>query len=235
MYAPIGGLGALVDALAKSLGSRVHTHAPVRAIEPADNHVTIDGERWDGAVLAVPAQLAVTLVGAMPELAGKLAAFRRSQVAVVYLGAKAASVPRAADGFGFLAAQGEDLRVLGVVFESTVWPDRAPAGQVLLRCIFGGGRDPSAYELTDAALIDQATRDLGHAFGAPIERTHASVMRWPLGLPQYPVGHRDQVRAAVAASRLHRLALAGADYRGAGVNDLAADAEVVVAEVKSWS
>ena len=235
MYAPVGGLGALVDALVASLGDRIRTQTRVRAIEDSKDGVRVDDERWDGVVLAVPAQAAIKLVGGLPDLAAKLDGFHRSPVAIVYLGASEDSVPRAGDGFGFLTALGEDLRVLGVVFESTVWSHRAPAGQALLRCIFGGGRDPGAFALSDGELIETAVRDVGHAFGAPIDRRHASVMRWPFGLPQYPVGHRDHVRAAVSTARAHRIALAGADYRGAGVNDLTADAETIVAEVRSWT
>jgi len=197
--------------------------------------VRIDGERWDAAVLAVPAEDAVKLVAPLPELATRLAGFHRAPTQIVYLGYPEAAVPGAVDGFGFLVAQGEDLRVLGVVFESVVWPGRAPAGHVLLRCIFGGGRDPATAALSDAELIEHARRDLGVVLGATGTPTHASVARWTRGVAQYPVGHRDHVRLAVTAARTHRIALAGADYRGPGVNDLCADADVIVDEVRSWT
>jgi oxygen-dependent protoporphyrinogen oxidase len=235
LYAPAGGLGTLVEALAGALGSRVHTGARVRALAPAPGGVFVDGERFDGAVLAVPAHEAARLCGeAVPELASRVRGFHRAPVAIAYLGFPAKAVPCADDGFGFLVAQGEDLRVLGVVFESTVWPDRAPDGQLLLRCIFGGGRDPGVVELGDGDLIALARRDLEIVLGARAQPTHASVIRWDHGVAQYHVGHRDHVRAAVAAARLHRIALAGADYRGAGVNDLCADADVVASEVRAW-
>lgn len=234
IVAPVGGVGSLVVALAHDLGKRIHFGVRVRAIEPAGNGVLVDGERWDAVVLAIPAQTAIPLLRAMPKLATRLGVFRRSAVAVVYLGISQHSGAPAADAFGFLTAQGEDLRVLGVVFESTVWPNRAPAGQALLRCIFAGSRDPSAFELSDDALIDQAVRDVSRAFGAPIERTHARVNRIPLGLPHYPVGHRDHVRDAVATARNDRIVLAGADYRGAGINDLVADSHVIASEVALW-
>jgi oxygen-dependent protoporphyrinogen oxidase len=249
MWAPVGGMGAIVDSLAAGLGLRVRTGRRVSALVPFDRGVLVDvegrteagpphsrDERWDAVVLAVPAQDAVPLVEEhVPELASRLRVFDRAPVAVVYLGMPARDVARARDGFGFLTAQGEDLRVLGVVFESTVWPGRAPDGQALLRCIFGGARDPEAVTLSDQELIDLAVRDVGHAFGTEAEPTHASVVRWPRGIAQYRVGHRDHVRAAVAAGRVHRIALAGADYRGAGLNDLCADADVVVAELRTWS
>ncbi|HEY1557009.1 MAG TPA: protoporphyrinogen oxidase [Kofleriaceae bacterium] len=232
LFAPAGGLGTLVDALAASLGPRVHCRARVQRIAPASGGVIVDGERWDACVLAVPAATAAALVvDALPELAAKLDEFERAPVAVVYLG-----VPEAIgrDGFGFLVAQGEDLRVLGVVFESTVWPERAPAGQALLRCIFGGARDPDAAALGDAELIALARADVAKALGTAFEPTHASVVRWDAGIAQYRLGHKQRVIAAVTAARSHRLALAGADYRGAALNDLCADADTVVSELRSW-
>jgi len=233
MWAPRGGLGALVDALAGELGARVHLGARVARIEPVDGGVRIDGARWDGAVLAIPAEDAGGLVAA-PDFANRLAAFHRAPAALVYLGFPAAAVPRASDGFGLLVAQGEDVRVLGVVFESTVWSDRAPAGHVLLRCIFGGGRDPEATKLDDAALVAQAVRDVGVVLGATATPSHTSVVRWKRGVAQYTLGHRDRVRDAVALARSQRIVLAGADYRGPGINDLCADGAAVVAEVGAW-
>jgi protoporphyrinogen/coproporphyrinogen III oxidase len=229
MYAPVGGLNAMIDALARALGDRVHTGVRIRSVEPDAHGIVVAGQRWDRAVLAVAAADAVPLVErSVPELAAKLAPFTRAPIALVYLGVAATDLPAAAlDGFGMLVAAGEDMRVLGVVFESTVWPDRAPAGHALLRCIFGGGRDPdAATRLDDGELIATARRDVARAFGmsAPtIATTHASVIRWPHALAQYPVGHRERVREAEAVARSANLALAGADYRGPGINDLLAD------------
>ncbi|MGE0547251.1 MAG: protoporphyrinogen oxidase [Kofleriaceae bacterium] len=234
MWAPRGGMAALIDTLAHDLGARLHLGVSVSGIRPTDRGVVIDGEPWDAAVLAVPAEDAAGLVGAMPELANRLAGFHRAPAAIVYLGFAADQIPNALDGFGFLVALGEDLRVLGVVFESVVWEGRAPHGQMLLRCIFGGSRDPEAAGLDDAALIDQARRDIGVALGVTAVPIHSSVMRSRRGIAQYRVGHRDLVRGAVSAARGHRIALAGADYRGPGVNDLCVDADLIVEEIRSW-
>jgi oxygen-dependent protoporphyrinogen oxidase len=242
MWAPKGGLEALLAALRHELGGRIHLATRITKIESAAGGVRLedsegrrplDVARWDGAVLAIPAQDAAGLVAA-PDFANRLAAFHRAPAALVYLGFPAAAVPRAGDGFGCLVAQGEDVRVLGVVFESTVWPDRAPEGHVLLRCIFGGGRDPEATQLDDAALIAQAIRDVGVVLGAEAAPVHSSVVRWQRGVAQYALGHRDRVRDATAIARGQRIALAGADYRGPALNDLCADGAAVLAEVQAW-
>jgi oxygen-dependent protoporphyrinogen oxidase len=239
LWAPRGGLGRLVDALAADLGERVHTGERIAQIEPTSRGVTIrrtsapGGDAWDGAVLAIPAEDAAGIL-AVPGLAQRLEGFHRAPAAVVYLGYREADVARAADGFGALVALGEDVRVLGIVFESVVWSERAPAGHVLLRCIFGGGRDPAAAELDDAALIAHATRDAGVVVGATGTPAHASVVRWKRGVAQYGLGHRERVRAAVTAARTHKIVLAGADYMGPGLNDLCTDTARVLDEVRAW-
>ena len=233
LWAPRGGLGRLVDALAAQLGPAVRLNARIAEIAPDAKGVRIDGELFDGAVLAIPAQDAAALV-ALPELANRLSVFRRAPAALVYLGYRDADVVKARDGFGALVAMGEDARVLGIVFESTVWTGRAPSGHALLRCIFGGGRDPSACDLDDAQLIEHATRDASVVIGATGAPVHASVIRWRRGVAQYAVGHRNLVREAVTVARTHKIVLAGADYRGPGINDLCADADLVVDEVRAW-
>jgi oxygen-dependent protoporphyrinogen oxidase len=104
---------------------------------------------------------------------------------------------------------------------------------VLLRCIFGGSRDPDAAQLSDSQIIEHAIDDVSAVLGARGAPVHASVVRWTQGLAQYPVGHKDRVRAAVTTARSHRIVLAGADYRGPGVNDICADAAVIVDEVRA--
>jgi len=233
MFAPRGGLGSLIDALIAELGPRVRLGHPVGRVDADPRGVAIDGEVWDGAVLAIPAEDTIPIVG-IPEVANRLAGFHRAPAVLVYLGFDAAAVPHANDGFGALVALGEDVRVLGIVFESVVWSDRAPAGQVLLRCIFAGGRDPEAAELDDGALIAQATRDVAIVVGATGTPTHASVVRWHRGVAQYAIGHREHVRAAVTAARTHKIVLAGADYYGPGVNDLCIDSARILDEVRAW-
>jgi oxygen-dependent protoporphyrinogen oxidase len=51
-----------------------------------------------------------------------------------------AAAPKARNGFGFLVPSGEACRLLGILWDSTVFEGRAPAGEVLLRAMLGGAR-----------------------------------------------------------------------------------------------
>jgi protoporphyrinogen/coproporphyrinogen III oxidase len=245
MWAPVGGLGSLINGIAAKLHTggngikRIHLASPVSSLNTADNkvllHVAGAQLRFDGAVVAVDAQHAAVLTAAVPELSSKLSDFSRTPVAMAYLGYPVSALtPSCQDGFGFLVAMGERLRVLGVVFESIVWPNRAPTGHALFRCIFGGGRDTSAYDLSDQDLVATAERDLTSALGIRANPSYQSVIRWQRGIPRIPVGHLSRVSNVTSIARRHRIALAGADFRAVAVNDICADASTIVEEVNAW-
>jgi oxygen-dependent protoporphyrinogen oxidase len=243
LHAPRAGMGALVDALVHALRGGI-TGATVRRVAPSPGPLgpgvvvehAAGSRRYDAAVLATPARIAAELIASsVPELR-PIASIERAPAALVFLGFAAADAGAVArDGFGLLVAQGEELRVLGIVFESTVWPDRAPADHVLLRCIYGGARDPSATALDDAALIAQARADVGAALGVRAAPVHTAVVRVPHGIAQYPVGHKDRVATLDSLAGQHRLVLAGADYHGVSINEVIADARRVVHEVRTWA
>lgn len=241
VWAPIGGLGALIDGLQRALPGVIRLNTTVRSIRRNDERSQVvldDGqiEEFDAVVLAVAAAEAATLLtDQASDLQSRLQEFTRTPVALAYLGFPESAVSSSSrDGFGFLVAMGERLRVLGVVFESVVWHGRAPAGQLLFRCIYGGGRDPAAFDFDDAALLAQARSDLAVALQITAAPTHQSVVRWRQGIPRVTMGHADRAAAALAVARRHRIMLAGADYRGVSVNDLCADAAVVVKEITQW-
>lgn len=241
VWAPIGGLGALIEGLQQALPGVIRLNTTVRSIRRNDERSQVvldDGqiEEFDAVVLAVAAAEAATLLtDQASDLQSRLQEFTRTPVALAYLGFPESAVSSSSrDGFGFLVAMGERLRVLGVVFESVVWHGRAPAGQLLFRCIYGGGRDPAAFDFDDAALLAQARSDLAVALQITAAPTHQSVVRWRQGIPRVTMGHADRAAAALAVARRHRIMLAGADYRGVSVNDLCADAAVVVKEITQW-
>lgn len=239
LWAPVAGVGALPAALAGALGERVWTRARVASVTRVDGKHRIalhDGRTLtaDAVVLAVHASAACGLVQqAHPVLASKLSVFSRTPAALVYLGYPRSALPPAChEGFGMLTALGERVRVLGVVFESVVWPERAPEGMALLRCIFGGGRDPSIADVSDAALQQIAIADLQTIAGITAAPVHCAITRWAAGIPRIEVGHNDRVVAADAAARTAGFVLAGADYHGVSVNALCADGARVVAAVR---
>lgn len=235
--APAGGMGRLIGALAAELDTRIRLESPVAAIAGGAGgaELTLASgalEKFDCAVCATPATAAAPLLGdADGELGEDLAAIPSAPVAVVHLGYARERVGHALDGFGFLVAPGEALPILGIVFESTLWPDRAPAGAVLIRCMLGGARRPEIMAESDEALIRQATGAAAEVLDITGEPVHANLVRWPRAISQYIVGHRERVARVEELAAAQHTVLAGGSYHGVAVNAIAADAKRVVRRV----
>lgn len=260
LWAPEGGMHAVIAALGAALGRsprservEVRLGCLVKELRPGADSVEVVSEggapdagattsaqgattieRFAGVVAALPATAVARLLPSLPEAASRLAELGRAPAAAVSLGYRKADFTAPLDGFGMLIAAGEKARVLGVVFESILWPGRAPADHVLLRCIMGGARDPSAVALSDDELVATATADLAHTLGIKAAPVHRFVSKWEQGIAPFRVGHRQRVLEAATLLRANRIALAGADYRGVGLNGICQDTPTVAAEALAW-
>jgi oxygen-dependent protoporphyrinogen oxidase len=230
-----GGMQDLIDALVSRLGPSVVTTAAVRAIERTGHGwtVTADGAGVIEAcalVLAGPAGVSATLVRPFDyELGTTLTEIPSAPLAVVCLGYDEDAVARdrgPLDGFGFLVPRDEGPRILGALWDSSVYPGRAPQGRVLIRAIAGGAHDPGILALDDDALLQAVHADLRRAMGLTLDPDFVRIFRHPLGIPQYTVGHLARLDAIERRlARWPGLFLAGNAYRGPAINACVADAE----------
>jgi protoporphyrinogen/coproporphyrinogen III oxidase len=230
-----GGMGTLTDALAARLGGALRTGARVHRLarEGASWRVVLEaGESLeaDRVVLAVPAsQAAPLLIDVDAGLACDLAGFPYAGLAVVALAFRAASVPVPLDGYGYLVPRDEGLPTLGVVWESSLFAGRAPAGQLLVRAMLGGARHPGVVALDEDELVRRARRDLARVLGVQDPPLRTWVWRWPQAIAQYTRGHLVRVaRARARVARLPGLELCGTSYDGIAFASGVASAERAV-------
>jgi oxygen-dependent protoporphyrinogen oxidase len=174
----------------------------------------------DHVVIALPSHVASPLVRPLSaELADELDHIEHCRIAVVNLGFARASVP-ALEGFGFLVPPSEGRRLLGCIYASSVFPWRAPEGQVLVTCLIGGATRPELVDLADDALVQLALEELKAIAQVEAEPTYRKVVKWPKAVPQYTVGHLSRVdRIFRLSNALPEFSLAGNSYRGVGIND----------------
>jgi oxygen-dependent protoporphyrinogen oxidase len=232
------GLEELIHALAASLGPALRTGRPVSGLRPHRGRYVVEcspGEaiEADAVVLAAgPASTARVVAPFDGALAAVLDEIPSAPLAVVCLGYDESKLPRPLDGFGFLVPHGEGPRILGVLWDSSIYPGRAPHGRVLLRAMIGGAHDPGAIGLSDDALLDAVLRDLGATLGLRIPPDFVRIFRHPLGIPQYTVGHVDRLsRIDIILARHPGLHVAGNGYRGVAINSCVAEADVLAGRV----
>src|SRR3712207_7659290 len=113
---------------------------------------------WSSDVCS--SDLAAILAGLDAELAGQVGGIAYARVAVVALGYRRADVPAPLDGFGYIAPQRTRRDLLGVQWYSSIFPDRAPPGAVLLRALCGGWHRPEVVGWDDARLLAAVRAEL---------------------------------------------------------------------------
>jgi len=127
------------------------------------------------------------------------------------------------------------VRITACTWVSSKWEHRAPEGSVLIRAFAGGAHDPAAVNLSDAELIDMATRDLTPILGISAPPRLARVFRAPNAGAQHNVGHI--ARMAQLTQRLSRTAglfVAGSGFESIGIPDCVANGRRVAAAAADY-
>ncbi len=220
-----GGLSTLVEALQGYHGDHLQLNCPARAIQRNEKgyDVVTDAGRLPArrVVLAVPAPAAAALLGPLdPRLAEPLQAIPYAGVSVVHTAYEAQAAARVPPGFGYLTPRTARRAVLGAVFVSTIFPEHAPAGQVLLRNVLGGALRPELLELEDEELLRRVRGEHRDLLGVRAPPEFTDVERYPAALPQYRLGHLAGVEALERALEAWPgLWVTGNALRGIGLAD----------------
>jgi oxygen-dependent protoporphyrinogen oxidase len=201
------GLAELPNRLAEELGNDLRLNAPVRKISR-------DGDTWRVAfeeagkrkeeranriVCSVPAHALESIEWeglAESDSLKTLASAHHYPIAVVQLGFPREDVGHPLDGFGFLVPEKENLRILGTLFSSTLFPERAPEGHVLLTTFVGGERQPDLTEKSDEELYELVLEELQGLLEVRETPTFRNLVRWPKAIPLPDSGQDDRLAAA---------------------------------------
>jgi protoporphyrinogen/coproporphyrinogen III oxidase len=233
-----GGMQRLTDAIESALSPNLRKGVKVvRLTKLPDGYAIVlnSGEVFqaDQVVLATPAFVSAKLLEPLaPEASQLLATIPYADVAVFGLGFNRIDVPHDLEGFGFLTARGENVRVLGVLWSSAIFPDQAPQGHVMLRVICGGAVDREFINLTDEERLGSVKRDLRVTMGITAQPIFSETIVWRQGIPQYLIGHSKKIEAVTRAlESVNNIYLTGNAFYGVGVNDCVREAKKTAAVV----
>jgi oxygen-dependent protoporphyrinogen oxidase len=219
------GAQTIIDALVRNLGERVKTGVPVLGIEKSGSVYELNTPEGvmsaEVVVFASPAYASSVILREFDrEIAKILAGIPYPSLSVVCLGYKKESVGHALDGFGFLIPHIEGKRILGTLWDSSIFPNRAPEGHVLLRTMIGGAQSPELAMLDDEALVSTVMKDLKPIVSLKTEPDMVSVYRWEKAIPQYLLGHGKKLASIEERLKNHPgLYITGNACRGVGIND----------------
>lgn len=225
----LGGMQVLPDALAAALGSVV-LQTRVTALE-RDLHgiYTVRAEHqgqpasWRArrVLLAMAAGPVAELVRPhAADAAAALDAIAYAPVATVASAYRSADLLHPLDGFGCLLPGLEKRRVLGILFNSSMFEGRAPQGHALLTTFIGGRRHPELPAMAEEQIAALAHAEHGALLGTRGKPLWQVVTRWPRAIPQYTLGHLGRVaRAQVVEQALPGVHLCASWRGGVAVGD----------------
>ncbi len=193
------GLQQLAGQLAHHLEEQISYNTRIEAISTGDNRFTVtavrDGNQQqltaDKVILTIPLhKLKDIQTDFPPNEWQRIQAISYVPVSVINLGYNQADIGHPLDGFGILVPQKEPYRLLGVQFNSSVFPNRAPEGGAMLTVFLGGMRYPGLVEKPAAEQLEIARSDLRKLLDITGEPEFENITVWPKAIPQYEVGYQ---------------------------------------------
>lgn len=199
------GNETLVKALAAILGNSLRCGVAVATIQQRGGRsdsvelTVIANEREetiiaDRLILATPTTSGAKLLrGLCGEFETVLGAVDYAPVAVVSLGYRKADVGHPLTGFGFLVPRSSNLRVLGTVWNSSLFPNRAPDGYALLTSFIGGTTDTQAIKLACPELAATVHREIAPLLAIREAPAFSNTTLYDRAIPQYDLGHLERL------------------------------------------
>ncbi|MEM0951052.1 MAG: protoporphyrinogen oxidase [Cyanobacteria bacterium P01_H01_bin.74] len=198
------GMHALPQALSKALPEEsLHLNAPVEEIQIQGRHVLVSAKnqtpvKAKAVILATPAYVSAALMASVSQEASQLLKeIEYNALTLVHLGFDADAIQHPLDGFGALIPQKEKMLLLGSIFASSLFVNRAPNNKILLSNFLGGAHHPEIIALPDEAVVEKALENLATILKPqkPLTPVFQSVLRYNKAIPQYTLGHCQRIEA----------------------------------------
>lgn len=114
---------------------------------------------------------------------------RYPPVASVVLGFRREDVEHSCQGFGMLIPKAAGFKILGTIFSSALFPNRAPSNHLTMTSYIGGERYPELASKSPEELYAITCEDLRVLLGVKGKPTFQHSVYWPKAIPQYNMGY----------------------------------------------
>lgn len=195
------GLQVLPHTIAKELKSVIHLNAEVTQITRTQRNewdITLNknGRKSTRKHQTLISTLPIHQLGQILDdeksktIVNDLQSIEYAPISILALGFHKEQIEHPLDGFGMLIPGKEPFPMLGSLFSSTLFSNRAPKNFVLLTCFAGGSRNTKITSYSRQDLIEEILPQLQRLLGiehSPVFQHHYT---WEQAIPQYNVGYQ---------------------------------------------
>ncbi|MBI3211972.1 MAG: protoporphyrinogen oxidase [Simkania negevensis] len=230
-----GGMEVLLQKLAAKGRGEVLTDFEVSSIErKGARWVVSDGKKereGDFLYSALSAKDAGRLFNFEPLLHSFFSSLEHYSLRVVQFGYR--NYPISWEGLGYLVPSGEMEDILGVIVDSSVFPQQSKKeSEMRLSVFMGGAFHPRIIEEKEAISIKKAFSSLRKDLNIEGIPEVIKVRDYPHALPQYRVGHKELVRKLDSYLKENPLSL---DFVGNYLSGIGVEECISLAKEKAFS
>jgi oxygen-dependent protoporphyrinogen oxidase len=227
------GLARLPERVSEELGTKIRYGTRIASVAPFRGDDGIMKAGWriclsggeeitvQHLILAVPANVAAGLLEMpVPQLAAHLRAIEYAPMCVVSSAYDRSVVANRLDGFGFMVPRREGLKTICTFWNSSLFAERAPEGQVLMTSFTGRELSDNFAAISEEECAQVVEAENARILGVTAKPVEQQVWKDPQALPQYNVGHGQRVaEISTMLSRQPNLYLAGNFLRGRSIGE----------------
>jgi protoporphyrinogen/coproporphyrinogen III oxidase len=233
------GLQVLPDILAAQLDVKFNTMVTRLTKTGDDWRVTTPGGEYEHSAMVycgTAYRLAeLSIMAGEPVDVSLFSQIPYAPVASVVLGFRREDVAHRCQGFGMLIPKMEGFKILGTIFSSALFPNRAPAGHVLLSSYVGGERHPELASLPPDELVALTCADLAALLGVKGKPVFQHAAHYPRAIPQYNLGYgKFKERLNEIESKIRGLFFAGHFRDGVSLGDSIVSGSNAAGRVKNF-
>jgi len=227
------GTETLIQALVKHLTSKLQLECEAIEVkqEPTGILIQISNGltyRADKVFIAIPASHAAQLLKkSCPDISVQMSSIPTASVAVVNMGWKTKVLQK--KGFGYLIPTQERERLLGVVWDSSVFPQQnLYPEETRLTAMLGGVLHPNLIDLSENEIWALVQSSIRKHLGIASYPDVIKIIKARKAIPQYILGHNEKIKSietVLEAQFFGHIKLLGNSWHGIGINDCIAEAE----------
>ncbi|MEL7530526.1 MAG: protoporphyrinogen oxidase [Bacteroidota bacterium] len=231
------GMDFLPKAIAQSLGERVLLERKVLSITKENQGYVVNCEckgqletyRCLYLVSSLPAHQGELFRTLSPQVADLLLEIPYVPMGIVHIAFDAQQLATLPQGFGFLLPEEESKDLLGVIWNSSVFPSHFPPDQRVFTLFVGGSRTLIQSQAELEEMLPRLLSKFKTYLGISVNHSQISTFYWPKAIPQYTNGHAQR-RQQIESSRPKDLLLVGNYLDKVSVGDNVANATLAVSE-----